>query len=204
VKYSIFLLILAGMISGCDTTTSIQGVDGPYVTLASPLVIEATFQRILTVNQAVTPIDLMPNSAIETSPDPQHNLHLRAVISLDDVKALEATVQNVESGLPLQTLPGGRLIPNTVGGTLPGFSLPVPELGSFEFYFERHSVGLFVPVQFDAAQVIGSYPIFDDSNHHLGELSVVGQDATAQNSGFFLLLDLIELSRISASTAHLQ
>jgi hypothetical protein len=188
VKYSIFLLILAGMISGCDTTTSIQGVDGPYVTLASPLVIEATFQRILTVNQAVTPIDLMPNSAIETSPDPQHNLHLRAVISLDDVKALEATVQNVESGLPLQTLPGGRLIPNTVGGTLPGFSL----------------VGLFVPVQFDAAQVIGSYPIFDDSNHHLGELSVVGQDATAQNSGFFLLLDLIELSRISASTAHLQ
>jgi hypothetical protein len=181
------LLVFAGCNSGTGTNTwSIEGVDGPHVDYATnQMTITATFKNVQIVGGATVPIPNMPNSTIELAPDAASGgLLLSATINAKDVAALVgSTVLNPT------TLPGGRPLPGVAAGQLPAIAVQVPALDNITFYIGPQIFGLFAPVGFSLNQIIGTFSFYDNSGNHLGNLSVVGEDANKANSGFLLLIN---------------
>lgn len=181
--------------SGCDngTTTgtntwSIEGVDGPTLTFTNNVAtIYAVLSNVTVDVGATIAIPHMPNSTIEVAPDVQSGgTLLQLQISAADVAALAgANILNPGE------LPGGRPLPGVAGGNMPTEAVQVPALDNLTFYVGSNVFGIFVPVgHFDTDQVIGTFQYYDSSNNLMGDISVVGNDSTGNNSGFLLMISI--------------
>ncbi len=196
-------------LTGCELSApnAIQGVDGPRVSVEDSedagrvVTIEATFNGVQNFENTEVirenagdplSIDHTAHSSITITPNDQNNVNIQAQFSLADLNALSSS-----GALPLQTLPGGRFIPNVTSGLLPGMEIQVPGLSALELYVGPHLVGLFAPVAMDSTQIVGTFPFFGESGAHLGSLAVIGPEAAGdgllKNSGFLVLMSLDSL-----------
>ncbi len=168
-------------------TWSIDGVNGPTLTYASNVAtIYATFPSVQISAGATIAIPKMPNSTFEVAPNAAGGgLLLQATISAVDVANLLKL--NV---LPPTELPGGRPLPGIAGGTMPGVAVQVPALDNITLYIGSNLFGIFVPVSIKDDQVTGTFSYYDQSNNLMGNISIVGNDASNKNGGFLLLIDV--------------
>lgn len=178
--------------AGCNTTTggntwSIEGVDGPTLTYTNNIAtVAATIENVTIDVGATIAIPEMPHSTFEVAPNVQGGLLIQITLDPADVVALAGG-----NSLPPGDLPGGRPLPGISGGTMPQEAAQIPALGNTVFYIGSNVWGVFVPVgHFDTDQVMGTFSYYDKTNNLAGEISVVGNDSTGQNSGFLLMIDI--------------
>lgn len=183
------LAVTAAFLSSCGgsgTNPTIDGVVGPNVNLLNGVVtVSMVFENIIIDGGATIPIPKYPNSFFQIGPDFQSG---GTLLSLS-VNA-EDFLGNQGAGLDPQTLPGGRPLPGVAAGSLPAIAVAIPQLKNSVLYFGPAVMGLFVP--FDGLDLAGSIVTFRFHNKEgapVGNISLVGSDASGDNAGILMLMD---------------
>ena len=125
------------------------------------------------------------NSYIEIAPDLQSDGTLMAVsVSLKDIFG------DSLGQLDPQALPGGRPLPGVVNGRLPAVAFTIEKFKNMSFYLSSKVFGMFIPVK--GLNIGGSIVTarFYTGKTRTGNISLVGEDANGENSGFLLMLDM--------------
>ncbi len=181
---------LAGCGKGSRKNVKIEGVDGPYVNFVDNKFTLSVVIRNLEIDFGASyPIPNMPSSYMQVGPDFQTNGYMIGIgIDIGDLVKL-AGDDNIGI-LDPTALPGGRPLPGVVAGELPGFAAELPKLRNVAFYVGQDLFGVFVPVRLPIKDLIVTHRFYDGSGARIGNISVVGQDANKENSGFLLLINL--------------
>lgn len=186
----LFLVATLGVSCGGDGSSArniqIPGVIGPHVTLQQDnVMIAMVFENIQLDGGLRYAIPKYPNSYIEISPDLQSAGTLMAVsVSLDDV--FDGGLQQLDP----QRLPGGRALPGVKSGALPAVAFSIESFYNMAFYLGKDVFGVFVPIEglgIGNSMLTARYYIGESRG---GNISLVGQDASGQNSGILLMLDM--------------
>lgn len=174
---------------GSGKNIKIPGVDGPRVAFVdNKMTLWVVVQGLAIDLGARVQIPHTNNSFIEVGPDLQSNGSLFSIgIDIADIKKLSGNGVNVLDPL---TLPGGRPLPGITEGFLPGVAVQVPKWKDVAFYFGSKVFGVFMPVKMGVKDLIATYRFYSDQGVRIGNLSLVGQDASGANSGFLMLIDL--------------
>lgn len=180
-------------VTACNGTTNpsnpiIDGVQGPNISLVNgTLTISAVLTNVVFQGGATIQIPHTQSSYIEVSPNlASQGMLLQVGLNMADLSALDGNA----TSLPPNELPGGRPIPGIIGGALPSIAVQVPQWDNSVFYIGSAFVGVFIPVNFGAQGVTGTFLFYDAKNTQVGTISVVGADNTGKNSGILLMLNL--------------
>ena len=185
-----FALFLTLFTTSCGKGSSgknfqIPGVKGPNITLQQDnMLVSMVFEKIQLQAGLRYEIPKYPNSYVEISPDLQSGGTLMSLsVSLQDV--LNGNLDSMDS----QRLPGGRALPGVASGALPAVAFTIEKFRGVTFYLGKDVFGFFIPVKINIGNNILTF------RHHVGgtrvgNLSIVGPDASGGNSGILLLLDM--------------
>jgi len=195
------LVCSASLLTSCaenGTNIQIPGVDGPKVSLfEDKVLIQAVFTELYVQGGLTYYIPKYPHSYIEVTPD---------LLSAGTIMTVTISLKDLFSGVleqqPAQALPGGRPLPGIVGGRLPAIAFSIPQFYNLQFYIGERVFGLFIPVKLNMPGTMLTARFYNDGKR-AGNMSLVGEDADSENSGFLLMLDLgpavkSELKRINA------
>lgn len=185
-------LLSAGILStSCGDGTSasniqVPGVNNMSVTLVQDnVLISMVFEGLHLDGGLRYNIPKYPNSYLEISPDLMSNGTLMAInVSLKDV--FNTSLQQLDPA----TLPGGRALPGVAGGRLPAVAFSIEKFKNMGFYLGPKVFGVFIPVK---SLGIGTSIItarYYTGSNRIGNISLVGEDANAENSGILLMLDM--------------
>lgn len=186
------IALSAGILStSCGDGTSasniqVPGVKKMSVTLVQDSVlISMVFEGLQLDGGLRYNIPKYPNSYLEISPDLMSNGTLMAIsVSLQDV--FNTSLQQLDPA----TLPGGRALPGVAGGKLPAVAFSIEKFKNMGFYLGPKVFGVFIPVK---SLGIGTSIItarYYTGSNRIGNISLVGEDANAENSGILLMLDM--------------
>lgn len=174
--------------NGGAGTSNIQipGVSKSSVVLNNDSVlISFVFEQIQLDGGLRYNIPKYPNSYLEISPDLQSAGTLMSIsIAIKDVA--NSSLQLLDP----QSLPGGRALPGVAGGRLPAVAFTIEKFHGMSFYVGPKLFGVFIPLN---NLGIGNSIItarYYAGKARVGNLSLVGADATGANGGLLLMLDL--------------
>ena len=198
-------LLAIGLFStSCGNGTSasniqIPGVSKSAITLNNDSVLIAfVFSAIQLDGGLRYNIPKYPNSYLEISPDLQSNGTLMSInIAIKDVANIGLQT------LDPQTLPGGRALPGVASGRLPAVAFTIQKFAGVSFYVGPKLFGVFIPLKnlgIGSSIITARYYV---SSTRVGNISLVGADATGANSGLLLMLDLASStaqSKLAAAT----
>lgn len=171
---------------GSSRNPTVQGVKYSSSIVDNKMLLALTLENLqLDVGIRVPIGDKMPNSYVGFEPGLTGGTVITFAMDINDLVILTNGAVNT---LPPLTLPGGRPLPGIAEGFLPGIALSVPVLKNTVFYFNKNVFGVFVPLKLQFGQLIGTFRFYDDLGNPLGIISIVGQDANAQNSGLLFLI----------------
>lgn len=190
--FSVFLVLASLLFTSCGPdggNIQIPGVDGPYTSIdGDKVVLSATFKNVQTVGEIVYDVPEYPNSSLRIGPGSEQGTIFELKVAAQDILDVDPDT------LDPQTLPGGRALPNVVGGSLPAVAFQVEEFNNIVVYVGKEVFGLFIPVKLGVQGTIASYRYFIDEEK-AGTISIVGADENNENAGILLLLDLDATAR---------
>ncbi|MBC7714055.1 MAG: hypothetical protein H7177_12000 [Rhizobacter sp.] len=191
VRFSFVLASFSLMLASCGSGTSgtnikIPGVDKLGVSVVQDnMLISMVLTKLNLTGGLRYNIPNYPNSYLELSPDLESSGTLLAIsVSIGDT--LNTSLQKLD---PL-TLPGGRALPGVAGGRIPAVSFSVSQFKNMSFYLGPKLFGIFIPVKSLAAINAIITSRYYSGSKAVGNISLVGSDASGENSGILLMLDL--------------
>lgn len=185
--------------SGSGSNPKIDGIDGPHVSVVNGSVfLSVVFKNMAIDGGATIPIPKYPGSTFQIGPDFQSGGTL-----LSMAIAVPDFLGNQGAGLDPQTLPGGRMLPGVASGSLPAIAVEIPSFHNSVLYVGPSVIGMFTPFKgLDMAGSIVTFRFYGSDNNAVGNLSLVGSDASGENSGLLVLMDP-SLLGIKGNTARL-
>lgn len=187
--FTVATVMTLGFTTSCGkndaTNIEIAGVKGPKVTLLQDnMMISAVFENVQLDGGLRYNIPKYKYSFLEISPDVASNGTLMQVsISLKDI---------VDGGLDKldpQKLPGGRNLPGVKAGSLPAVAFTVEKFKNMTLYVGKDVFGIFLPASVGVEGAIASFRYYIGEKA-AGTVSIVGTDATGENSGVLLMLNM--------------
>jgi len=180
-----FSLFFTGCGGKQTTNIQIPGVSGPKVTLQSEnIVIDMVFEKILMEGTLHYAIPKLENSYVDLAVDPATGgAHLAFIININGL--LKGYGSQVD---PLK-LPGGRLLPGVLSGSLPAVAFTIEKFKNVTFYIGKTVFGFFVPFDSGIDNSIVTFRYYVGTTRG-GNISLVGRDPQGENSGLLLLLDM--------------
>lgn len=186
-----FMLFTSLATTSCGSGTSAKNIYIPGVSESSivlgndAVLISFVFENIQIDGGLRYNIPKYTNSYIEISPDIYSGGTLMAInVGIKDV--LNTSLLTLDP----QTLPGGRALPGVAGGRLPSVAFTIEKFHGMSFYIGPSLFGVFIPMSMDIGIsniITARYYV---SSNRVGNISLVGPDASNANSGILLLLDM--------------
>ncbi len=181
-----FLLILTLALAGCGNqpeAPTIPGVQGPFFNVMDgKVLISLTLEQVEILGGARIPLGELEQSYVELTPAQFGGTMFQVGLSVEDIDGHDWSMADPHA------LPGGRPLPGVIGGELPTLAVHVPELAGTTFYVSDKVFGFFIPMHVDTPAIITSRLVMEGKV--VGNISVVGHDATGENSGLLLLMNL--------------
>lgn len=184
---------------GSGSNPIIAGITGPTVEVVNgDVLLSMTFQQVSVSAGATIPIPKLPNSSIEVGPDFQSGGTL-LVVTVAVADFLGSSAANFN---PTE-LPGGRPLPGVAAGQVPAIAINVPQLFNMTFYVGPTVLGFFVPFkQLNIDGAIVTFAFYNTAGSEVGEISLVGSDASGNNAGILALVDANLAGIIGGATAN--
>lgn len=187
--FTVATVMTLGFTTSCGkndaTNIEIAGVKGPKVTLLQDnMMISAVFENVQLDGGLRYNIPKYKYSFLEISPDVESNGTLMQVsISLKDI------VNGGLDKLDPQKLPGGRNLPGVKAGSLPAVAFTVEKFKNMTLYVGKDVFGIFLPASVGVEGAIASFRYYIGEKA-AGTVSIVGTDASGENSGVLLMLNM--------------
>jgi hypothetical protein len=184
-------LLISGLVlfsTSCDDARDnlkIAGINGPTISLIQDQVLITTiFENVKNDGGIRYVLPQFVNSYVEIGPSLQRKGTLMAVsISISDLLGDLADV------LDPQTLPGGRVLPGVVGGTLPAIAFTIKKWNNVSIYVGKKHFGIFYPFNLEIGGAIATFRFYI-GDKKAGNISLIGKDNDGKNSGVLLLLQM--------------
>lgn len=170
--------------SGSNKNPSIAGIKYNASYVNNYFMLSTTFTQLRLDGGGRFAFDKkLPNSYLEIGPDFQSNGTLVTVA----LASADITAAGGLHSFDPTTLPGGRPLPGVADGQLPGVAIQIQKLGNIALYFGGGAFGVFVPVSLGVKDAIATFRFYADGQR-VGNISLVGSDASGKNAGFLVLI----------------
>jgi hypothetical protein len=181
------LSILAVLAVSCGSqpnVPNIPGVQGPFFNVQDgKVLISLNIEKLDLMMGGRYPLTKLPNSFVELSPAQMGGTFMQVALALEDIEGTDWSLVDPTA------LPGGRPLPGVVGGRLPAIAVNIPSAKDTTFYVSKQIFGFFLPFKVDVTDAVLTFRIFMDDKH-IGNVSLVGNDQSGDNSGMLLLMNL--------------
>lgn len=176
-----FLLSCVG--NGGGQNPVIPGLDGPHVNISRTHVLVSTvFKDLRLAGGLRYPLPKLRDSYVELGPDLQSDgVLLSFSFSIEDILGREI------GEMEMIGLPGGRALPDVVGGRMPGVAFTVQHFTNMVFYLSDTQMAIYFPWNNTIPNMGFDYFVGDVKK---GRFHFISPDIFAKNAGYFLLLDL--------------
>jgi hypothetical protein len=191
-NYLFLVLTSLTLLFGCNgdsTNISIHGVKGPYLSLQKDFAqLDATFENISIDNDLEMLLPDFNESYLSIKDNGNGGIDFRVGLNWQEILGDDVDVRDP------QTLPGGRALPGVQTGALPGVSFTLKNFHNITIYAGKNFFGVFYPMilEIDGSIISSRYYL---GKKAVGTLSLVGKDASGDNSGFLLLLAIDDTTK---------